>query len=111
MAEFSTVALQACTKQADQLRAYLQNQVRLDGRGLVDHRKTLIRKSQFEFGDVVGSSRVQVGGTIIICGINLLVGTPCLAHPSSGDVGKIHGIYSNQHNKALCILVRYFIFY
>jgi exosome complex RNA-binding protein Rrp42 (RNase PH superfamily) len=71
-----------------QLRVYTKNGIRLDGRGFNEHRslqckQTFLTSTQ----GVIGSSNVQLGSTIVVCGITLMVGVPAVASPNCGDAG------------------------
>ena len=64
------------------------NKVRLDGRNFGEYRVASAVRSCFDSPGVIGSSRVQFGGTAVVCGINIMVGVPSTKEPSLGDVGK-----------------------
>eukprot|EP01038_Epipyxis_sp_PR26KG_P004442 gene4442-6282_t len=69
-------------------KTFLSNSIRMDGRGLKDHRIITVRPGFInQSSDIIyGSSQVQIGGTVVMCGINLMAGTPSVFKPSSGDI-------------------------
>lgn len=71
-----------------QLKIFVQNGIRLDGREFNRSRPLVCKLSAVaSTPNVVGSSRVQCGETVVVCGIVLMVGTPSAKYPSSGDSG------------------------
>ena len=77
----------------DHCRAFLKNSVRLDGRNFEDNRIVRISMDTIKNEGVIGSSHVQLGETVVFCGINVLIGNPSITAPDSGDCGK-YIIYS-----------------
>jgi exosome complex RNA-binding protein Rrp42 (RNase PH superfamily) len=73
--------------ETEQLRTFVKNGVRLDGRSLSDNRNRSCKVSTVRAEGVVGSSQVQLGGTIVSCGISLKVGTPTAEAPEAGEIG------------------------
>lgn len=72
---------------AEQLKVFVQNRIRLDGREFTSHRNVSVTKSYIKAKNVYGSSFVKIGETVVVCGINLLVGVPSIDAPSHGDIG------------------------
>lgn len=76
--------------------SHIKNKVRLDGRDLLTYRPIKVVPSYLKRNStskycssnsyIYGSSYVSIGNTIVICGINLMIGTPSLLKPSSGDI-------------------------
>jgi exosome complex RNA-binding protein Rrp42 (RNase PH superfamily) len=73
--------------EAEQIRTFAKNSVRIDGRSFADHRKVSCKTSIVRAEEVIGSAQVQIGGTVVICGINLKVGTPTADAPDTGEIG------------------------
>lgn len=75
---------------AQQLRVFLGNKVRLDGRMLTERRVVQLKQTFLDApsSGVFGSSQVKLGGTSVVCAINLMVGVPSVHTPSSGDLGR-----------------------
>lgn len=71
-----------------ELRVHVKNEIRLDGRAPRDHRKVIVQKSYITSPGTYGSALVKIGKTSAVCGINLMVGTPSMQAPTSGDIGK-----------------------
>lgn len=73
-----------------QLRVFIQNKVRLDGRTLSESRSVLVKQSYLNTPStgIFGSSHVNIGGTVVVCALNVMVGVPAVYTPSAGDVGK-----------------------
>ena len=72
-----------------QLRVFIKNKIRLDGRSFDDYRHFQCKANTITSPGVIGSSHVQMGSTVVFCGINLMIGVPSVQHASSGDIGKI----------------------
>jgi exosome complex RNA-binding protein Rrp42 (RNase PH superfamily) len=71
----------------ENLKAFVKNEVRFDGRRLMSHRGFQSKQGVLSSPNVCGSSRVQLGGTSVICGINVMVGNPSISAPDKGDIG------------------------
>lgn len=67
------------------LHQYLNQEVRPDGRSLLEHRDTSISTSVYPLV-TQGSSLISCGGTVMSCGINFEIGTTHVSHPNSGDL-------------------------
>jgi exosome complex component RRP43 len=74
-------------------RAYIQKNVRPDGRDLQAHRGVSLKKEMYsnepnpEAGTHnYGSSQVHIGNTIVATGVNLMVGQTSDAAPDKGDI-------------------------
>lgn len=77
-----------------QLKIFVQNGIRLDGREFNRSRPLVCNLSAVaSTPNVVGSSRVQCGETVVVCGIVLMVGTPSAKYPNSGDSGEPNDLY------------------
>lgn len=71
-----------------QLRVFTKNNIRLDGRTFLDRRAVTCQQSFLSINHgLIGSSRVQMDSTVVICGVNIMVGVPTVTDPNSGDVG------------------------
>lgn len=87
------LAATALTNKLELFEKCLQSDVRLDGRNFSDYRVSSIKrnvlKTQINLSGqrIYGSAQVQIGGTIVIAGVLLMVGLPSLQHPGSGDIG------------------------
>jgi len=69
------------------LRSYVKNNVREDGRELLEERLLQVSPQGGSFSSsLCGSSMVQLGATRVACGVTLYVGTPALATPAEGEV-------------------------
>jgi len=82
--EFQTLQIIDVT---EQLRAFVKNRIRLDGREFNTSRNVSVATSYVQGPNVYGSSFVKIGDTVVVCGINLLVGVPSIEEPSHGDIG------------------------
>lgn len=58
------------------LRNFIEQQVRSDGRELLEFRPTIINKDSISKAE--GSALVKIGSTTVICGIKAVRGTICL---------------------------------
>jgi exosome complex RNA-binding protein Rrp42 (RNase PH superfamily) len=67
-------------------RACFKNKVRIDGRGFLQHRRVTVQPSYLKAPHIVGSALVQIGGTMCVAGVNIMVGVPSPEAPSCGDV-------------------------
>ncbi len=74
-------------------RAFLKNNVRLDGRNFDESRTVRISSNTIESDGVIGSSQVQLGETVVLCGINVMIGNPSVVAPESGDCGKLPKVH------------------
>lgn len=80
------------------LSAFTKNRVRVDGRGFDDSKRVVCKLSPVSGApNLIGSSQVQVGGTIVVCGITLMIGTPSTTRPASGDIGELLQRWSTNH--------------
>ncbi len=70
-----------------QLKTFVQNRIRLDGREFNKERNVSVSTSFVKGPNVYGSSFVQIGDTVVVCGINLSVGVPSVEAPELGDIG------------------------
>ncbi len=69
-------------------RSFCNNNVRPDGRQFSDYRQFSARTNTVKATNVYGSSQVQIGKTIVTCGINLMIGSPSMTEPGKGDIGQ-----------------------
>mmetsp|Transcript_28605 Transcript_28605/g.63449 ORF Transcript_28605/g.63449 Transcript_28605/m.63449 type:complete len:186 (-) Transcript_28605:969-1526(-) len=67
-------------------RACFKNKVRMDGRGFLQHRRVTVQPSYIKAPRIVGSALVQIGGTMCVAGVNIMVGEPSQENPCCGDV-------------------------
>lgn len=89
-----------------QIHTFVKNGVRIDGRSFVDHRKVSCRVSTVHADGVVGSAQVQIGGTVVSCGINLKVGTPTADSPDAGEIGELTALdHDTTYIFDLCLFV------
>ena len=86
-----------------QLRVFLQNKVRLDGRTLEERRQIYVKQSYLDSPStgIFGSSHVKIGGTVVICALNVMVGVPSVHTPSAGDVGRLKNVTISFVNDVL----------
>lgn len=73
---------------ADHVRSFLKNGVRLDGRNLEQSRPITVNYDCLQGNYVISSSHVQIGSTSVMCAISVMVGSPSVYKPTSGDTGK-----------------------
>ncbi len=80
-------AIQREIDPAAYLLSFLKNGVRPSGRLITDYRNINVRQGSVNAANVYGSAQVQIGETIVTCGVNLMVGSPSLDKPQQGDIG------------------------
>ncbi len=73
----------------DYVRTFFKNGVRLDGRSLEIARPIIVNYDVLKGSYVVSSSNVYMGTTQVMCAISVMVGSPSVYKPKSGDVGKL----------------------
>ncbi len=78
--------------------SYLKNGIRPNGRVTTDYRHISIRTGSSSAPNVYGSSQVQMGETIVTCGVNLMVGSPSLEEPQLGDIGETIDLIRTSHD-------------
>jgi exosome complex RNA-binding protein Rrp42 (RNase PH superfamily) len=81
------VVLQEQFDPVDYFRSFCKNSIRPDGRKFSDYRQFSVRTKSVKATNVYGSSQVQIGKTIVTCGVNLMIGIPSMNEPSKGDIG------------------------
>ena len=69
-------------------RSFIKNSIRPDGRKFSEYRRLAVRQGFVTAPNVYGSAQVQINNTIVVCGINIMVGSPSMADPNKGDLGK-----------------------
>ena len=71
----------------DHIRTFTNNSVRFDGRSFGDFRPVRVITDNILSQRICGSSQVQIGHTLVACGVNILVGNPSHLKPDCGDIG------------------------
>lgn len=75
----------------DFLSAHLWNNVRPDGRTLLQPRPVGVKAGPLQnLADGLTSVQVQIGNTIILAVPKVLVGIPSLSTPNNGDICESH---------------------
>lgn len=72
---------------SDYYKSFYKNNIRPDGRKFNEYRRLSVRSGVITANNVYGSAQVQLDKTIVMCGINIMVGSPSMADPDKGDLG------------------------
>lgn len=73
---------------AEYYRSFIKNSIRPDGRKFTQYRRLAVKTGAISAPNVYGSAQVQIDKTIVLCGINIMVGSPSMADPEKGDLGE-----------------------
>lgn len=83
-------------------REFLSRNIRLDGRGLREHRRIVVSKGVYGVA-TSGSSMVRCGNTRFSCGVRYEVGTPLIQSPECGGADVMVSLWplcSPQYERA-----------